>query len=296
MADLFHWMKSFVAVVENHGFSKAARQMHVSTPVITKHVQALENFSGKKLIIRTTKRIELTEIGLVYLDHVKKILKQINLAQEAIESFSKEPHGKITLGLPTAFQSMFFIKLLHKFLILYPKISINVISENDIQSLLNGKADLVINTFNLLEQQLIKDHLLTTNRSIYASPQYLKKYGCPQKVSELKQHNCIINLAVSPHSEWTFDKQKKVIVKGNYLTSSGIDVIFAGINGLGLIWVTDILVREEIRSKALVEVRLDLKPEDIHLYLYSKPAFVDSNIRLLKDFLIKESPYSVSSN
>ncbi len=82
--DLFSCIKSYVAVVEQQGFASASRQIHVSPSILTKQVKYLEKILGKKLLSRTTRRLQLTEAGGVYLVQAKKILEQVENAKDIV--------------------------------------------------------------------------------------------------------------------------------------------------------------------------------------------------------------------
>ena len=284
--DLLACMKGFAAIAKYRGFSQAARHLHVSTSVLTNQLKALETQLGEKLINRTTRRVELTEAGVVYLEWVKNILSDIQEAKNSVHNLEKEPHGRIVLGVPGFFHSLFFIKYLQDFLKKYPKIQLLVIDENYPTDLLSGLADVIISEIDIDDKQLIKESLLTVKRSIYAAPSYVKQYGIPKKIADLKRHNCLIAKRVSPNEEWVLNRNKKVQVQGNYASSSGSNIFYAALAGLGLIWSTDILLKEEIRSKKLIEINLeDSNPSLIKIYLYYRPVSHRSNIKLLVDKL-----------
>jgi len=283
--DLFSSLKSFTAIAEYGGFANAARHINVSTPVLTKQIKWLEQLLGTTLFHRTTRRIQLTEAGELYLVHAKKILQQIQQANQDVISLDQEPHGKLTIGLPAAFDSRLFTRLFKIFLDKHAKITLHVIGENSSIALINGIADLIISTMNLLDKQFIKQHIYTGTRNVYAAPDYISKHGCPHTIADLKNHNCLVNTRVSPNHEWEFANHQSVVINGNYVTDSGVDIIFAGVNGIGLIYATDLLVREEVMAGELVEVKLEVEPIAIALYLYYRPAAHGSNIRLLADYL-----------
>lgn len=285
--DLLSCMKSFAAVADYKGFANAARHIHISTPVLTKQIQWLERSLGKKLLQRTTRRLELTEAGKIYLEHVKKILQQVHQAKDEVLNLDHEPHGTLTIGIPTAFNSMFLTKQFHKFLDKYPKITLKVITENSPITLLEDIINIVISPINIFDKQLIKKHFFTNRRGVFAAPAYLKKYGTPKKISDLKNHNCLVNERVSPNHEWEFAKHRKISVRGNYVSDSGIDIIYAGINGIGIIWTTDLLVREEVLTKQLVPIKLEFEPAAIEFFLYHRPAIYSSNVRLLTEYLLQ---------
>ena len=107
--------------------------------------------------------------------------------------------------------------------------------------------DLLISEMDVRDKQFIKEHLFTVHRSVYAAPKYLKKYGVPKTLADLKNHNCLIASRISPHDQWLLGGDKKVTVSGNYASSSGINILYAGFEGLGLIWCANRLARRSAK-------------------------------------------------
>lgn len=283
--DFLSCLKGFVAVAEHSGFSQAARYLHVSTPMLTNQLKRLEEELGKQLLHRTTRHVSLTEAGEVYLRHAKKILAEIQDARNEICHLEKEPHGVLMVGVPSFFNTFFLVRHLKKFLDQYPKIKLNMVEENSPVALLRGEVDLIISEVDVKEKQLVKEHLFTIYRSIYAAPNYIKKYGVPKTIADLKNHNCLVSNSVSPNNEWVLANNKKFTVDGNYSSTSGISILYAGLEGLGLIWCSDIAIKEEVKAGKLVEVKLKDKPTAIKFYLYHRPVYRGSNIQLMADHL-----------
>ncbi len=286
--DLLSCMRGFKGIAEHKGFSQAARHLDVSTSTLTGQIKHLESLLKKKLLNRTTRHIELTEAGEIYLMHVNKILADIENAQGAVNSIETEPHGRLIIGIAGAFYSQYFIKHFKKFLQKYPKIQLQTTEENAPTDLLNGMADLVITEIDIKDSQLVKEYLFTIHRSIYATPAYVKKYGSPKNAADLQNHNCLIAKRISPNNEWVLANNKRIYVSGNYASSSGYNVLCAALADMGLIWCTDILIKEELKRGELVEIKLkDEQPIAIKMYLYHRRVYADSNIRLMADYLKK---------
>ena len=281
--DLISCMKGFLAVAEHQGFSQAARHTLVATPILTNQIQRLETLLEKKLFHRTTRRVELTEAGKVYLAHVKRILMEIDLAQNALTHLEKEPHGLLTVGVPSLLHSLYFVEQLKNFLQCYPKIQLKVIDEIFSGSLVDGTVDLIISGINMKDNQLIKEYLFTVQSSIYAAPEYIEKYGIPKSIEDLKNHNCLVNLRVSPNNEWIFANNKKVRVQGNYTATSGINILHACIAGLGLMWTMDMAIKEEIHNRKLVEIPLG-NPAKIDIYQYYRPVGSEHVVKLMANY------------
>lgn len=282
--DFLSCIEGFVSVAEYKGFSQAARHLQLSTPMLTNQIKRLEESLGKKLLHRTTRYVSLTEVGEIYLIRAQKILAEIQDARSEICQLEVKPHGVLRLGIPNSFNSTIFVKHLTAFSEKYPKIQLQIMEEISPTALLDGSVDLLISAINAQEKQLIKDHLLTIHRGIYAAPTYIKKHGTPKNIVDLKNHNCLIMKEASPKNEWIL-ANKKIPVSGNYIATSGMNILYAGLEGLGLIWCTDLAIKDEIKKRKLVEIELKDKPTAIKIYLYYRPAHRGSNIQLMAEHL-----------
>lgn len=214
----------------------------------------------------------------------KAILAEIQNARSEICHLEEKPHGILTLGVPSSFNSAPFVKYLIPFLEKYPKIQLQVVEEASPTALLDGSIDLLISEIDVKEKQLVKEHLLTIHRGIYAAPKYIKNHGAPKSIADLKNHNCLVVKGASLKNEWVL-ANKRIPVTGNYSSTSGMNILYAGLDGLGIIWCTDIALKEEISRGKLVEIKLKEKQTAIKIYLYHRPVSRSSNIKLMADHL-----------
>jgi DNA-binding transcriptional LysR family regulator len=282
--DFLSCLQGFVAVAEYKGFSHASRHLQISTPMLTHQIKRLEESLGKKLLHRTTRYVSLTEAGEVYLIRAQKILAEIQDARSEICQLEVKPHGVLRLSIPNSFNSVAFVKHLISFSEKYPKIQLQVVEEISPTALLDGSVDLLISEIDVKEKQLIKDHLLTIHRGIYAAPKYIKKHGAPKNSADLKNHNCLVVKGSSTKNEWIFGN-KRIPVNGNYTSTSGMNILYAGLEGLGLTWCANIALKDEISKGKLVEIKLKDKPTPIKIYLYYRPAHRGSNTQLMAEHL-----------
>ncbi|MFI4955546.1 MAG: LysR family transcriptional regulator [Gammaproteobacteria bacterium] len=285
--DLLSCIKNFVAVAQYQGYAKASRHIHISTPVLSKQIKWLEEHLGKTLLLRTSRRQELTEAGEIYLVHARRILEEIEEAKGILHDIDKEPHGQLTLGIPSIFDAIFPSDTLQIFLDKYPKISLSIKADNFPTALTDGQMDLVISSIDTQDKQYVKEHLLKSSRGIFASPAYIKKHGKPKKIADLTKHNCLLYKRIFPTNEWVFTNNKKIRVSGNYESELPLDTFFAAAKGIGLICAPEGLLCDEIKSGKLVKIKLEADPIPINLYLYYLPTAYNTNIKLMADYIKK---------
>ena len=269
--DLFACMRSFVNIVEQGGFAAAARQLHISPPVLTKQIQWLERQVKKTLLERTTRRVELTPAGQLYWQEVQKILAAVQQSEQMLAGLSAEPSGTIVVGDSGFLNSRIFLQQMHAFLQSYPKVSIRLQTSYTPASVLEGSVDVMLSQDNLVESGLIKEHLFDVSRHIYAAPSYLKKHGTPKSIEDLQRHHCLIFEMLTPTHQWQLSQHKKVTVQGQYYSNSSRHFVLALLEGFGLGWCADYLVEEYVAAGQLQKVILEQKAIKMPVFLYYRP-------------------------
>ncbi len=138
-----------------------------------------------------------------------------------------------------------------------------------------------------MHKNIIKLPVFSSSKSLFASPSYITKYGCPKKISDLINHACLLNIKDSTDLSWEFSENEKIRINPRYITDSTDNLVKPAIDGLGIIWVSKDLVQNELNVGELIEIELDIVTPPLNFYIYYKPVSRASNIRLLSDFLVK---------
>lgn len=166
------------------------------------------------------------------------------------------------------------------FLTKYPKIKLSITNVTDSVNLTNNILDVIISESDISDGQFNKDYLCSIKRGVFAAKEYLIKHGKPEKIVDLKKHNCLVYTYSSPSQEWVFSGNRKIKIEGNYMSSASSNIISMAVTGLGLMWSPILTVANEVKSGKLVEVKLEASPVLRKLYVYHRPTN-NNNIRLL---------------
>ena len=204
--DRVSCMLSFVKVVENGGFSAAARQLHNSTSVVTTHVKFLEDRLGVRLLNRSTRSVSLTEAGQAYYDRCVEILCEIEDAEEAAQLLQAKPRGTLRLNVAPAVPAL-IAPSIAEFRALCPDVSIHLAATSRMVNLIEEGFDLAIRFVAIADSSLILRRLATFQLVVCGSPEYLARHGQPEHPSELSKHNCLIYYDSSfgkDGKEWRF--------------------------------------------------------------------------------------------
>ncbi len=264
MADRLTAMEVFARVAALGSISAAARSLNMSQTMATKHIAAIEDRLGTKLLHRTTRQMTLTEAGETYLESVEGILENVTEAEAKVSQSATEVRGRLRLNVPVSFGIREIAPLLPKFAELYPLLTIDL-GLNDRQvNLLEEGWDLVIRIGQLKDSSMIARRLAPCVMTVCASPSYLKQHGKPKKIADLTQHNCLgytLSRWVGV-DRWHFgpDGKKSVAIAGAIQANNGDVLVAAAVAGQGVIYQPTFLVRAELEAGALVELKLDEPP------------------------------------
>ncbi len=202
--DRFHEMQVFLAVAEEEGFAAAARRLNTSPPSVTRAIAAMEQRIGTQLLARTTRSLHLTEAGQRYLADCRRILVELDEAEEAAAGSYSIPCGHLTVTAPVLFGELYVAPVLGDYLDRFPQVNINALLVDRVVNMVDEGVDVAVRIGHLHEpgQQAIK--VGEVRRVVCASPGYLDQHGRPLHPEQLRAAQ-IIGLS-SSHlvSEWAF--------------------------------------------------------------------------------------------
>ena len=215
--DKLKAIQTFVQIAEHGSLTKAARAQQTSLPAVVRKLASLEAHLGARLFQRTTRRIALTEEGKRYLESCRHVLAAVTEADGALTSGVQEPAGQITVTAPVLFGHMHVAPAVTRFLQRYDKMRCSVLLHDRVVNLLEEGIDVGIRISPLEDSSLVALPLGSIRRVVVASPDYLRRIGVPKHPNELREANCVLNIA-SVGSHWGFHEKNRafsVQVKGN---------------------------------------------------------------------------------
>lgn len=286
-------MLAFIKVVEHGSFSQAGRDLHMSPSAISKLVTRIEDRLETRLIVRSTRQLQLTPEGETYLLCAHRILDQIDESERLIaRGGSTAPRGKLTINASVAFSQTFIVPFIPAFLHRYPDIELDLTMTDGIVDLLEERADIAIRSGDLPDSSLKARKLLETKRRIVASPDYLAAHGTPIEPRDLAHHNCLRFNFTKGSSFWPFQDSQTGAkidqpIKGNFLGSNGPAVKDMCLAGLGIARIGDFHVAEELSEGSLVEILADWTKNDIEVIhaIWAGHEHLAARIRAFIDFL-----------
>ncbi|MCF6323813.1 MAG: LysR family transcriptional regulator [Gammaproteobacteria bacterium] len=289
----FQEMTAFVSVVKNESFSKAADELFVVRSAISSRVNSLEDRLGVQLLIRTTRKINLTEDGERFYESCINILNMLNEAEQETINQHGNLTGTIRISAPLTFGINYLSPILNEFLNLHSGISLNFDLNDRTVNILEEKIDLVIRIGKLSDSTLMSRSLSSSPRVIAASPAYLELNGEPDSPDDLSRHMGINYSYASKTQHWQFQSKDgkwiSVTVPSRFQANNGDVLLQAAINGLGILNLPSFMCADAINKKLLIPILTDYKLEHDTIYvLYPQQSHLPKRIRMLIDFLIKK--------
>lgn len=306
MLDRVTSMQVFARVAALGSLSAAARALGMSQTMASKHMAALEERLGVKLLHRTTRRIRLNEAGRRYLEAVERILAEIEDADAAASDETTVARGVLRLNAPVSFGIRELAPLLPELCDRHPELTVDLgLNDRYVDPIEEGW-DLVVRIGTMKDSRLVGRRLASCRMLVCAAPDYLAKHGVPRRVADLADHNCMRYTlsATFGASTWPFLSREKqaaggtaaparetvtVAIDGDLKVNNGDALVAAAAAGQGVVYQPTFLLADEIRNGRLTVLELDHDPIEIDgVYaLYPPDRRPPAKVRVAIDFLVE---------
>lgn len=292
--DRLQAMTVFVTVVEQGGFARAARKLNLSPPVITRAVAELEAHLGVALLIRTTRVVRVTEAGARYVEDCRRLLAEIEEADEAAGGIHATPRGPLCVTASMLFGKMYVTPIVLRFLERYPQTQVSCVFVDRVVNLMEEGIDVAVRIGELPDSSLQAIRVGSVRRVICAAPAYLAAHGIPQRPEDLAQHTLISATGVTPAPQWRLmaDGASTLFdIRPRLATTTNDAAIAATLSGFGLSRLMSYQVAELIAQGRLQTVLSDYEPAVLPVHVVHREgrrasqkvrAFLDLAIEALR--------------
>jgi len=291
-------VSEFVYVAEYESFTRAAKELGISTAQVSRQVSAIEKRLKIKLLHRTTRKVSLTEEGRVFYQHCRGVLDGLDAAEQAVNNLQSKPQGKIKLTAPVTYGEQQLLPLVNDFMVQYSDIKVTAFLSNQTIDLIDGGYDLAIRIGKLSDSTMMAKKLSHRTNFVCAAPAYLDKYGTPHSLNDLSQHNCLLGtrdywhfidtdqIDADPQTNNSVGKERNLRVSGNIQYNSGHSLVDAALKGLGIVQLPDYYVQKYLASGELISLLDNYRePEESIWAIYPYNRHLSPRIRLLVDYL-----------
>jgi DNA-binding transcriptional LysR family regulator len=249
-------MSVFVKVVAHHSFAVAARELGLSRAGVSKHVLALEQSLGARLLNRNTRRLSLTEVGAVVHERFARILEEIDEVERNAGALQTNPRGVLRITAPVSFGIPHLAPAIVDYMARYPDVSIDMVLNDRTVDLIEEGFDLAIRIGHLIDSTLIARRIAPIRFALCAAPSYLQCHGEPRRPADLARHNCLEFSYRQTGTEWHFigpdGTKESVRVSGRLKVNNPQVLHTAALNGDGVEFDPTFIVGADIASGRFV--------------------------------------------
>lgn len=268
--DHLRAMRVFMHAAEEGGFSGAARRQRISPTAVSRLIGALEDHLGAQLFVRTTRVVRLTEAGERYYEDCRKILAEIEEADDAARGQHIAPRGELTVTAPAMFGRMFVLPVILEYLAQNPEVRVRSVFVDRAVNLIEEGIDVAIRIGELDDSSLRARRVGAVRHVICGSPDYFRQHGAPTTPEELGRHSIVgVSGPYSP-TEWRFSHQgeaSKVVVTPRLTTVSNDAAIEAVLRGLGVTRVISYQVGPQLAEGLLRTVLSPFEPNPMPIHV-----------------------------
>lgn len=285
-------LRTFHTVATAQSFTRAGEMLNLSQSAISRQISALEEGLQVSLFHRHARGLLLTEQGEILFRTVSDVLTRLSAAENALLESKERPRGPLKVTAPVAFGTMWLTPHMREFSEAYPEITVSLLVDDRELDLTMREADVAIRLFPAKHPDLVQKHLTTLNNSLYASNDYLRKYGIPAKAQELSRHRLItfgedVRL---PFAEvnWVLkagagaQEERKPVFKVNSL----VGVVQAVESGIGIAGLPDYMMQSVPHvSRVLPELKGPVT--DVY-FIYSMELRNSKRIKVFRDYIVRK--------
>ncbi|MDQ0319527.1 DNA-binding transcriptional LysR family regulator [Pararhizobium capsulatum DSM 1112] len=296
-------MEVFALAAELKSFSAAGRRLKLSPSAVSKLVTRIEDRLGTRLLVRTTRSLQLTPEGEIYLARARSILADIAETELVVSSGGQAaPRGLLRVNALMGFGERYILPIASEFLALYPHVQLDLSLTDGVIDLVEERTDIAIRSGALRDSSLKARKLLETRRVLVATPGYLDVHGTPRTPDDLDHHNCLDFNFRRARDGWPFiepssgsesgPESSNVVfrpINGNMLVNSGVMMRQICLAGIGIGRIGYFHVQRDIEEGRLVMLLEDHRPKDEEVIqaVFAGHDHLAARIRAFIDFLVE---------
>ncbi len=292
--DKLKAFETFVAVAQKGSLTAAAKAEGVAPAIMGRRLDSLEEHLGVKLLVRTTRRLSLTQEGSAFLEDCLRLLADGASAEASVSAGGVQASGHLRLTAPAGFGRRHVAPLLPRFREEHPKVTLSLNLSDRVVDLAAEGFDCAVRVGDLPDSSLVSVRLADNRRLCVATPDYLARHGTPAQPSELMRHACLtLSSDASQTRGWAF----RVPLGGGHevihlrpsgpLDCSDGQVLHAWcLAGQGIAWRSTWEVEEDIAAGRLVPVLEDFAAPPNGIYaMFPQRKHLPLRLRLWLDYL-----------
>lgn len=296
--DRFDAMTTLIAAVDGGSLSAASRKLGMPLTTVSRKVSELEALLRTQLVVRTSRKLELTQAGRAYVAASRRILDDIDDAERAATGEYRSPRGHLTITASVMMGRLHVEPVLLEFVKAYPDITARLVLADHVINLVEDHVDVAVRVGQLPDSSMVAMRLGAITWVVCASPQYLDARGTPATPEELAGHECIMFEGLYSNNLWTFRRGKQTLafpVQPRFAVNTADAAITAAIASAGITRVLSYQIREPVAGGALRVLLQPYEPAPLPVHLvYVKQSLLPLKLRAFLDFAAPRLKASLS--
>ena len=268
--DRFEAMRTLVAAIDGGSLSAAARTLNIPLPTVSRRVSDLEAFLGSQLVVRTSRKLLLTEAGTAYVISARRVLEELAEAERAASGEYRAPRGELLVTAPIAFGALNVAPIVHDFLAAYPDVTVRLVLSDGVIDLVESHVDVAVRIGRLPDSALVARRVGDIQWVVCASPDYIQRRGAPETPAALTDHDCIAFEGLQRYREWPFvdgDAEQPVTINPRFSINTADGVVGGAVAGVGIARLLSYQAVESIKAGTLVRILADRSPPAMPVHL-----------------------------
>lgn len=277
-------LRTFVEVADAGGVSAAALRLGISKSMVSRRLVRLEGELGVQLLARTTRGASLTEAGTTFRDYAARVYAEIDVARETILP-EGELRGRLRIAAPLSFGPTHLAPVIADMAKRHPLLQIQTCYSDQVADLITEGYDCAIRLGYLQDSNLIAKRIGPLYGKLVASPDYVERYGAPQKPEDLMNHQALMQRTEA----WQFLDGENIVTinpRGRFKADNAVALVAAAVAGLGIALVPNGIIEEHLASGALLPLMPGHPPPPAGIYVVRPPAqYPARKVRVLTEML-----------
>lgn len=262
-------MTLFIEVAREGSLTAAGRKIGLSPPSATRLLNDLESWLGQPLVRRSTRHVSLTELGARYLPRCIEIVETTEALKSDAVRLSGRPNGRLRVTAAGIYARRVVSAVIPGFLAQNPGVWLQLEATNHVVDLMAAKMDLAIRVGKLEDSRLVARKVCETRTLLVAAPEFVNRRGLPTGPNDLFDLPCLIDTVPHYGARWPFLGGK--MVKGPAMINDGEIIRDLAVAGMGIAYLPDLLVKEDLRDGRLVELLPDVATQTTGIYALFPP-------------------------
>jgi DNA-binding transcriptional LysR family regulator len=266
--DRFEAMRTLVAAIDGGSLSAASRSLNIPLPTVSRRVSDLEAMLGSQLVVRTSRKLLLTEAGTAYVASARRVLEALAEAERAASGEYRAPRGELLVTAPILFGTRNVAPIVHDFLAAYPDVSVRLVLSDGVIDLVESNVDVAVRIGRLPDSALVARRVGDIGWVVCASPDYLSRRGEPRNPSELAGHDCIALEGLQRYRDWSFaGAAHQVAIKPRFSINTAEGVIGGAVAGVGIARLLSYQAEAGVKAGGLVPILTSFAPPPMPVQL-----------------------------